>query len=108
MVSKNDILYYTGHVKGRHDPVELSISPNPFDKQTKVYYSAAVPGPVNLEVLDMSGKLICSYSGCSDSSGLNCLIWDGCSQSGKKVPPGMYIVRLHLGNKVFSDKVVRN
>jgi hypothetical protein len=77
-------------------PALLSVGPNPSDGPLHIYLTGAV-GPMGavgetenglIEVFDASGRRLHSIRAMSES-----LIWDGRDRVGRRVPPGVYLVR---------------
>ena len=68
----------------------LAASPNPFRQATTIPFSLAGQSGVELEILDVTGRLVRRF----DTSGARSLVWDGRDDGGQTVPGGMYFVRL--------------
>jgi hypothetical protein len=81
-------------------------SPNPFITSTLI--RAEVPthreGQARVSVYDLSGRLVKVLS--RGESGFLRLLWDGTDSEGKRVPGGIYFVRLQLPGISLTEKAV--
>ncbi|HQH55842.1 MAG TPA: GDSL-type esterase/lipase family protein [Candidatus Marinimicrobia bacterium] len=73
--------------------------PNPFNSATNIGFYLAELGEVNIEIIDLNGRLIRSLSPRIFSSGINQIRWDGCNQNGIPSASGIYFYRLKIGDK---------
>jgi hypothetical protein len=85
----------------------LTISPNPFSIQTEIKYNLQSDTRVQLEIFDLSGKLIERLIDQTQSPGRYCHTWQCTGLNRKEVKAGVYIVRLQAGRYVYSRKVVK-
>ena len=89
--------------------------PNPFPTATSattcVWFDLAEPGPAALDVYDLRGNRVLRifpapgddahlaagrYGRGADGSGCDWrFTWDGSGEDGRRVPPGVYLLRLH-------------
>ncbi len=58
----------------------------------------APEGVASIKIFDVSGRLVGSFSLATDYCLPNTLIWDGSDAPGRKLPGGVYFVRLEAGN----------
>ena len=73
-------------------------SPNPFVGGTVIRYDiGSVTGPVTLDIVDVSGRIVKSLAGVRLSIGRSELTWDGTDESGRRVASGVYFCRLRAG-----------
>ena len=82
----------------------LTVSPNPFSPNDdgfndQVTLSSAVlrltgDTPVDLQIFDLSGRLIRTLSQVVSGSASFAMEWDGQDEAGKLAPPGLYVFRL--------------
>jgi hypothetical protein len=80
--------------------------PNPFNPSTEIRFSLAEPGPVTLEIFDVSGRLVRQLL--QDESlpaGTQSRIWNGQTDKGESAPSGVYFLRLVAGNDSHSLKI---
>ncbi|MEE3336629.1 MAG: FlgD immunoglobulin-like domain containing protein [Candidatus Latescibacterota bacterium] len=83
---------------------DLTVSPNPFSPNDdgfndQVTLSSAVlrltgDTPVDLQIFDLSGRLIRTLSQVVSGSASFAMEWDGQDEAGKLAPPGLYVFRL--------------
>ncbi len=79
-------------------PRLIDCSPNPFNPTTKVRYELAGPGPVDLRVFDLAGRLVrVLKAGDLEQAGRRDAEWDGRDDEGRLVAAGVYICRLAVG-----------
>ena len=79
----------------------LSAYPNPFNPKTSIPFSLGSPSLVSLEIYDIKGKLVKSFSPNVYMAGLNQLEWDASGASS-----GMYFIHLVNGSKRLTQKVM--
>jgi hypothetical protein len=64
-------------------------------------------GEARVEVLDVSGRRVCTlFRGTAPASGTQ-LVWDGIDERGRKTPGGLYFVRASAGGETVQAKLVR-
>ena len=69
-------------------------SPNPCVNGTRIAFSLASAANVRLEVLDAAGRRVRTLARGALPSGGQSVSWDGRSESGSRVPAGVYFVHL--------------
>jgi hypothetical protein len=78
-------------------PVTLGASyPNPFTDATLITCAAPGSAPVRLSIYDTAGRLVKRLQSAAASEagdGLRAVRWTGVDESGRRVPPGVYLVR---------------
>lgn len=81
----------------------IGISPNPFSSVTTI--SFAIPRQVNvsLKVYDVSGKVAATLVSGPLHAGTHSVTWHGDDDAGKKLPAGIYLVRLEAGVRQVSQ-----
>jgi hypothetical protein len=75
---------------------EMAINcyPNPFNPVVNIRFSLARSQDVQVEVFDLSGRIIAKLAGASLEEGAMSLAWTGLDLRGKAVPSGSYLVRV--------------
>jgi hypothetical protein len=85
----------------------IAISPNPFRTTTAIAVGLRAEG-LGLSIYDAAGCLIKSFS---IPSALipnpSSLIWDGTDQTGRSVPPGVYLIAFRTPTATSYAKIVR-
>lgn len=84
-----------------HSPAKTILeaaNPNPFRTTTTIPFSLAGEQGVQLEILDVTGRLVRRF----DASGVRSLVWDGRDDAGQTVPGGMYFLRLAKSGTAIS------
>jgi len=80
-------------------------TPNPFARTTAINYELACSGPVALTVHDVSGRLVRRLEAGPRSVGRHDARWDGTDVRGRRVPAGVYFVRLSADGKVMTGRL---
>jgi|GEM_PF-1923001 len=89
-----------------NDDNYLTASPNPFNDQLAMTYKTDTPGNIILQVYNFQGQLIKELMNEYKPKGEYKTLWNGKDLNGKEVSPGLYLVRLQSGRKVYTHKVV--
>jgi hypothetical protein len=82
------------------------IHPNPFMRRTSISYQLAARGPVSMKVYDAAGRLVSPLVEGIMDPGYYSVSWDGRDDNGRKVPAGVYFVRLNAGNYQQVQKTI--
>jgi len=86
----------------------LRVYPNPVRRSTSIEFILREEGSVNLVIMDTSGKIVRSLvSGQFCFPGKHSVQWDACSDSGKMVTGGPFLVVLKLKQGIFSRKIIK-
>lgn len=73
--------------------------PNPFNPTTKIGYSVPAEMHVTLRVYNTLGQVVKTLVNSQMAPGRYTIAWDGTSDSGLQVSPGIYLARLHNSEK---------
>ncbi len=85
----------------------LPASPNPFNPSTKIQYTLTENSNVTLNVINMKGQTVQTIiSDQNQTAGSYSVHWNGQNQSGINAPSGLYLLVLHAGQTVKSQKVM--
>jgi hypothetical protein len=99
----------TGDAAGTAYGPELRVDPNPFSSGTRLRFRIP-PGasaPVLLTVLDAAGREVRTLVDHALPAGDRVTIaWDGRDDSGRRLPAGLYLVRLRAAGREWSTKAV--
>jgi unsaturated rhamnogalacturonyl hydrolase len=81
--------------------------PNPFNSSTAITYTLPDEATVSLAVYDSLGQKVHTIVGNSrQSAGAHNASWNGADDGGQQVASGIYIVRLQIGPKIKTRKVM--
>jgi hypothetical protein len=80
--------------------------PNPFNPLTTIAFSIAERSIVSLQVFDVSGRLVRTLATEPLPAGRHERTWDGRDNRGVLVGSGVYICRLHAGQKQKTGKLL--
>lgn len=103
------LLGIEGEGKGERFWSGLKIFPNPFSSH--VYICCDFPNgmdrqsKVGLSIYDALGRIVKRYNG-SPSPPFNQFVWNGKNDQGRKVPSGVYFVRVEAGGYQNVEKIV--
>jgi hypothetical protein len=85
----------TGVLAGRElDELRLESTPNPFAESTKLTFAVSRSQPVQLKVLDVTGRTIRTLVDGPVPAGPNSVRWDGRDSGGAQAASGVYFFRL--------------
>ncbi len=98
----------TGVVSGGATPgVRLSpASPNPFRGATRIAFSLAARGPVDLAVYDISGRRVRTLLREWRAAGEHAIRWDGTNAEGAAAAAGVYWLKLSTARSTSEESVV--
>jgi hypothetical protein len=82
----------------------IQAAPNPFQKNTTVYYNIEKGKDVIISIFSTEGRLVKRFYQNFQSEGLSSFTWDGENMDGNKIE-GIYFLYLKEGNKTFSYKL---
>jgi hypothetical protein len=100
---------FTGIEEGRGLPLAFSLDqnlPNPSSGRTSVRYGLPAPAAVNLSVYSTAGTLVRRIAVGVQNPGWYTAAWDGSDLRGRKVGPGVYLVRFEAGAFTSTRKLV--
>jgi hypothetical protein len=80
--------------------------PNPFRTGTTVRYSMMEPGPVEIAIHDLTGRLVRTLEQGFREGGDHEAHWDGRDTSGRRVASGVYLYQLRAGTTVETRRIV--
>ena len=72
----------------------LSIAPNPANPAARIAFSVDRPGPVDVAVYDLRGRLVWSSGPLWRPAGASTVTWNGLGEDGRAAPSGAYLVRV--------------
>jgi hypothetical protein len=80
--------------------------PNPFSGSTTIRYMLPRESRVNLEVFDVTGRLVSTLVDEVRSVGSHTATWSGRNNQGRQMPAGVYFYRIVAGNQVMTHKML--
>ena len=88
------------------DRVNYSV-PNPFNRETKIWFSLNKPASTTIEIFDFKGqkinKLMSSFP---LDKGTHYVKWDATNNNGNTVEPGIYFYRITTGDEAYIGKMI--
>ncbi len=89
----------------------LSNYPNPFNPSTTISYNLPRNSSVEIEIYDILGKKVKSFTFSSQSTGMQKVIWDGTNSNNQQVSSGIYLYHFKAvsleGNKENFEKTAK-
>jgi YVTN family beta-propeller protein len=95
--------------ESREKPSQFTLSqnyPNPFNQATKIEFTLAKSGFVNLNIYDILGRKVRTLVSERLSSGCKSVLWDGKDNSGNDVASGIYFYQLRTEDFSETKKLV--
>ncbi len=84
------------------------MAPNPFSATTAVSFTLAAKAPVTIRIYDVAGRLVRQLVEGPQGPGPVRVRWDGLSSEGRRVSPGIYLVRVRAGAaEIVQGRAVR-
>lgn len=100
-IAKIDFIWNTTSVDNPEDAAAMikavhlfQNQPNPFSPETQIRFELPQAGRVELEIYDVSGRLIRTLVNQEQDAGSHLVNWDGRNDAGRKVPGGVYFYNL--------------
>jgi hypothetical protein len=79
----------------------LLVAPSPFREQTTLSYTVDASAQVQLDIFDLSGKLVKNLVNQSQTKGEQKVIFEA-----ENNPAGIYLARLVIGNQLYTRQIV--
>ncbi len=87
--------------------LSLALRSNPFCGSADVILTLPSAGDATLDVFDIAGRRVVTLRHLGSDAGTSCVTWDGRNESGRRVGPGVYFLRLtHDGRSVTAKGVL--
>jgi hypothetical protein len=90
----------------RHVTALFQNSPNPFSPNTKIRYSVAEAGPIEVSIYDVRGRLVSNILSGRVPAGEHAILWNGTNERGRHVAAGIYYYVLRTGDSELRRKMV--
>lgn len=90
-------------------PVKYALAqnfPNPFNPETTISYSVAVPTQIKLAIYNVMGQEIRTLVNAEQASGKYQVVWNGRDEFGREVSSGIYLYRFVAGEFVDTRKML--
>lgn len=90
-------------------PTEFSLKqnyPNPFNGRTTIRYAVPQKEFVELAVYNLSGQKVSSLVLETQNAGFHEVQWNGCDDTGRPLPSGVYFCRFQAGEYLGNTKIV--
>lgn len=80
--------------------------PNPFNPETRIAFTVARAGQVELAIFDLTGKRVRTLVSGPMQAGAHSLVWDGTNDAGARIASGQYVYQLKFDNNIKSKMMV--
>jgi len=84
----------------------ISAFPNPFNPYTNIRYSLPEAGDIRIDIFNLKGQLLKSFSRNHSEAGYYQLQWDGKDAMGQSMSSGVYLYRMSSGKYTETKKMV--
>ena len=101
------VVDYTGIVKPEQSEKIMQIFPNPFSDIVGFNLNCNVISQIELNIYDISNKKISCVVHDIIASGNHHFEWDGTTENGEKVAPGIYLATLMLNGRTYVYKIIK-
>jgi len=86
----------------------LRLAPNPFSSAVRLDFLVPSDSEAfTLQIFDVAGRLLRSWSRGDVTVGENSVTWDGRDDRGQRIRSGIYFVRYRNGDTLVTKKIVR-
>ena len=85
----------------------LIICPNPFYDKVQISVPEAKGNPISVNIFNLTGKLVFSEDFSRFCYGINSIQWQGINNEGTPVEPGIYFIRIQVGDELMDSKVIK-
>jgi flagellar hook capping protein FlgD len=85
---------------------ELGAAPNPFNPQTTIRFTLAIPARARIVIYDVSGAKVRVLADRPFAAGPQRLVWDGRDDRRRDLPSGAYIYRVEAAGAARSRKLI--
>ena len=86
--------------------LELKLSPNPFQEETRIHFSLKMMEEIHLAIYDLQGRQIQRLYNGPLEAGDHQWQWNGNDSNGNSLPSGMYLVQLRYADEVVNRRVI--
>ena len=84
----------------------FTASPNPTTGDAVLMLSSPLSRFGMVEISDARGRVVRIFDG-TDHAGMDRILWDGMTANGEELPPGVYFMTLHDGEKTATGRIIR-
>jgi len=85
--------------------LRLLVEPNPAFSRVSLSFVADAPGDPEIIVADVLGRTVRRFTHSRVERGDHRIVWDGRDDAGTRLPAGIYLVRLSLGEQTRQTRV---
>ncbi len=105
-LAANSMITLTEQTHSLPDRFDVDVFPNPFNPATTIQYRLPTVSDVAVDIVDIMGRSVWSYTAGGSQAGTHILQWTGKLRSGLSVSSGIYLLRLKANNAVLTKKLL--
>ncbi len=96
------------NILNEFQPKDISfiVYPNPFNNSIQIQYNLQNEAFVHISIFDLLGRKQKTIILSKQSTGQHRINWDGKNNEGEKLPSGIWLVRVQVGNQVKNKKIL--
>lgn len=83
------------------------VGPNPTNGGARLAFDLAAPGEIEVVLLSVDGRRVRALTSGPRAAGPQSVAWDGRDDAGRDAGPGIFFVRLRVGESIESVRIVR-
>lgn len=87
-------------------PLALGAAPNPFSGSTRIDLSLPETAETSIRIFDVSGRCVRILADGPLTGGSHPFVWDGTDTRGRRLSPGLYLIRAKAGKLRAGRKVI--
>lgn len=109
-ILRNTLVSTVGAAASAAPPMVLAApvaTPNPFRGSTSIGYSVPEAGPVTVSIYSVGGEAVRTLTEGVHAGGAARTAWDGRNDTGHRVAPGVYFVRVEAGDQTAASRLLR-
>jgi len=84
----------------------LTSYPNPISNGARIRYRLPSTQHVELDVLDIAGRIVATLASGRHGAGDHEVEWGGDGARGRRLPSGLYLIRMRAGGKTITNKAI--
>lgn len=107
-IVQTDVHIGIGETYQTNDIQMIKMGPNPFSGSLNIDFRLAKETQLTIRICDITGKLVHTLYESNIESGPHTIAWNGKTNTGDELQPGMYLVQFYTGNgNALSFRIVK-
>ncbi len=96
---------YVNVPENDYNGMNITAYPNPFNNQISFSFTLEANSEIRLDIIDMQGRIVSTVEDKNLNAGSHTLKWNGTSNTGNLVEPGIYFYKFSTGDQITSGKI---